>query len=178
MSIETERMTLEPASAEFLQALHDAHRGRAEQLARVHIAGDWFEGAFAWMRLRIRQLTDDPTMGEWLVHLMVLRDEARTMVGHCGYHARPDATGMVEIGYQVAPPYRRQGYAIEAVRGLIENAFAHPDVTRVRACISPSNEASLGLIAQLGFLQVGEQMDEVDGRELVFERPRDIPQVR
>jgi RimJ/RimL family protein N-acetyltransferase len=129
------------------------------------------------MRLRIRQLTEDPSLGPWLVHVMVARDHddisARTMVGHCGYHGAPDADGMVEIGYQTAPVYRRRGYAIEAVRGLIGNAFADGSVSRIRASIRPDNGPSLALAAKLGFVRVGEQMDEIDGLEYVFEITRE-----
>jgi [ribosomal protein S5]-alanine N-acetyltransferase len=175
VSIPTQRLTLEPATLEFIRALNEAQPDVAEQQLSLVIEGDWFNGPQHWMRLRMRQLNEDPTLIDWLMHAMVLRDGSRVMVGNCGYHNRPDATGMVEIGYQVAPPYRRQGYALEAARALVDNAFTHQDVTRVRACVSPTNEPSLNLIAQLGFVRVGEQMDEVDGLEYVFEVSRLSP---
>ena len=40
----------------------------------------------------------------------------------------------------------------------------------MRASVSPGNAASLSLIAGYGFTQVGEQWDEEDGLELVYER--------
>jgi len=40
----------------------------------------------------------------------------------------------------------------------------------VRASVAPGNAPSLGLIAPLGFVHIGEQIDERDGLELVFER--------
>jgi [ribosomal protein S5]-alanine N-acetyltransferase len=45
------------------------------------------------------------------------------------------------------------------------------------ASVSPRNPASLALVRSLGFRQVGKQIDEVDGLELVFERalPLDPP---
>jgi ribosomal-protein-alanine N-acetyltransferase len=175
--IATERLSLEPAPVEFIEALERADRAEAQRLMNLIITGDWFEGSQGWMRLRIRQLKEAPALDRWLLHAMVLaRDDGgdlpRTMVGHCGYHGAPDKSGMVEIGYRVAPPYQRRGYAIEAVRGLIDNAFGHPEVTRVRASIRPDNEPSLLLAAKLGFVRVGEQMDEVDGLEYVFDLER------
>jgi len=179
MTIRTERMILQPAPRAFIEALHRADRDEAARMMDLRIAGEWFDGPRDWMLRRIRQLTEDPALIAWLVHVMVLAQEdagepAGTMVGHGGYHGAPDSSGMVEIGYQVAPPYRRRGYAIEAVRGLIANAFAHDEVTRVRASISPDNVPSLSLTRQLGFVKVGEQMDEVDGLDEVYEleRPR------
>jgi hypothetical protein len=41
----------------------------------------------------------------------------------------------------------------------------------VRATISPTNQASLATIAGFGFVENGEQWDEEDGLELIFERP-------
>lgn len=175
--IRTERMTLEPAPAAFLDALQRGDRAAAEGAMNVRIAGDWFDGPRPWMKIRIQQLQEDPALGVWLVHVMALTREdhgepARTMVGHCGYHGAPDGTGMVEIGYQVGPPYRRRGYAIEAIRGLIANAFADERIVRVRASIGPGNEPSLAMTAKLGFVRVGEQIDEIDGLEYVFELTR------
>jgi ribosomal-protein-alanine N-acetyltransferase len=42
-------------------------------------------------------------------------------------------------------------------------------VKRFRASVAPDNERSLNLIGKLGFVQTGEQWDERDGLELVFE---------
>ena len=39
----------------------------------------------------------------------------------------------------------------------------------MRATIRPGNVASLATIAGFGFAEVGEQWDEEDGRELIFE---------
>lgn len=41
----------------------------------------------------------------------------------------------------------------------------------IRASISPDNAASLAVIRPFGFERVGEQWDDEDGLELVFERP-------
>ena len=65
--------------------------------------------------------------------------------------------------------YRRQGYAKEAVAALFDWAYRTHGIERFVASISPTNEPSLGLASQFGFVQVGEQMDDIDGLELVFE---------
>jgi RimJ/RimL family protein N-acetyltransferase len=175
--IRTERMTLEPAPLAFIEALERRDMRAAERTMDLVITGDSFEGPQHWMRLRIRQLREAPALDHWLLHAMILAEPdgdaaARTMVGHCGYHGAPDDDGMVEIGYTVAPPFRRRGYALEAARGLIRHAFSHEGITRVRASIRPDNEPSLGLAGKLGFRRVGEQMDEIDGLEYLFEIAR------
>jgi [ribosomal protein S5]-alanine N-acetyltransferase len=41
----------------------------------------------------------------------------------------------------------------------------------VRATISPGNTASRRLVEQYGFVEVGEQLDDEDGLEIVYEVP-------
>ena len=76
---------------------------------------------------------------------------------------------MVEVAYSVDPAYRRRGYARAMLRELLRRAAAEPGVNTVRATISPDNAASLATISGFGFAEVGEQWDEEDGRELIFE---------
>ena len=96
-------------------------------------------------------------------------DGARRVIGTIGFHGPPDERRRLEIGYSVQPAYRRQGFAREAVRAMLDWAASEHGIHRFIASISPTNEASLALTRGFGFVQTGEQMDEIDGLELVFE---------
>jgi RimJ/RimL family protein N-acetyltransferase len=122
---------------------------------------------------RLKQLESDPSAARWLPNAVVA-EPGGVVVGHAGYHGPPDEDGMVEVGYTVDPAYRRQGYAKAVLAALLERAAAEPDVRTVRASISPTNPASLATIAGFGFREVGEQWDEEDGLELLFERPANL----
>jgi len=125
--------------------------------------------ADTWLwSLRLGQLVGEPDQAPWLVRA-VLDPDARIVVGHAGFHGPPDGDGMVEVGYRIVPAHRRQGYARAALHELLAFARAH-GVRRARASISPDNVASLALVAGEGFVQTGEHWDEIDGRELEFER--------
>nr|WP_241829202.1 GNAT family protein [Saccharothrix sp. CB00851] len=127
-----------------------------------------------WLwRYRLGQLAADPGHARWLARLALVDGDA--VVGHAGFHGPPDAAGMVEIGYSVDPAFRRRGYARAALVELLRRAAAEPGVRTVRATISPDNAASLATIAGFGFVEVGEQWDEEDGLELLFERPAAAP---
>jgi RimJ/RimL family protein N-acetyltransferase len=76
---------------------------------------------------------------------------------------------MVEIGYTIVPSRRRQGFASEAAAGMWGWAARH-GARVLRASISPDNEPSLALIHKAGFVEVGSQIDEIDGLELIFEK--------
>ncbi|GAA3577573.1 GNAT family N-acetyltransferase [Kribbella ginsengisoli] len=126
------------------------------------------ESKWLW-NYRIAQLEDDPEAQRWIVRAAVSEPEG-VVIGHGGYHGPPDENGMVEVGYTVDAAYRRQGYAKAILTALIERAVEEPGVKIVRASISPTNSASLATIAGFGFLEAGEQWDEEDGLELLFER--------
>jgi ribosomal-protein-alanine N-acetyltransferase len=77
------------------------------------------------------------------------------------------------MGYTVMPDHRRRGYAVEAASGMMDWARRIHGVRRFRLSISPSNDPSLAMAAKMGFVRTGEQMDEEDGLEYVFEL--DVP---
>jgi RimJ/RimL family protein N-acetyltransferase len=56
------------------------------------------------------------------------------------------------------------------LRALVDRAAREPGVTTVRASVSPDNVPSRDLVLSEGFVAAGEQMDEEDGLEIVYER--------
>jgi RimJ/RimL family protein N-acetyltransferase len=168
--IRTERLELVSMSVPFMEALG---RGDVEAATRAigAIVPPWLPDQLQhFVQYRLATLRVTPSAQPWLGRALVLTDVGgtRRVIGTAGFHAPPDADGKVEIGYRLDPAFRRQGYAIEAVRGLFDWAAAQ-GVRRFVASIAPHNAASLALAAKLGFRQVGEQIDEIDGLELVFE---------
>ena len=125
------------------------------------------DGRAVWQR-RSRQVEDDPSSAAWVTG--VIWDERRQVaVGRAGYHGPPDRSGMVEIGYEVDPALRRRGYARAALEALLRRAAREPQVRTVRVSISPDNIASYQLAMQYGFTEVGQQWDDEDGLEIIYE---------
>jgi [ribosomal protein S5]-alanine N-acetyltransferase len=169
--IRTPRLSLVSMSVPFMQALArgDLLAGSREIGASVPA---WLAGQLEhFLQFRLAQLAVDPTIRPWLGRAIVLDDEHgdRHVIGSVGFHGPPDNERRLEIGYSIDPPYRRQGFAREAVRAMFDWARAIHGVNRFVASVSPDNEASLNLIEQFGFEKVGEQIDDVDGLEYVFE---------
>lgn len=126
--------------------------------------------AIGTWRYRTRQVERTPADLPWVTG--VIWDEDRgVVVGKAGFHGAPDGDGMVEVGYAVDPAERRRGYARAALLAMVDRARTDPSVTTLRATVSPDNSASLGLIAELPFVEVGEQWDEEDGLETIYELP-------
>jgi RimJ/RimL family protein N-acetyltransferase len=163
----TERLELMPLSPGMLEAIA---RGDARAVARRLVAAvpdGWTDTIPA--RERLEQLAADPSEQPWLVRAVVQR-APRQVAGNVGFRGPPDEEGRGEIGYGIVASQRRHGYAREAITGLTDWAFATGEARACVASVSPRNAASLALVRRLGFRQVGERIDEIDGLELVFER--------
>jgi RimJ/RimL family protein N-acetyltransferase len=148
-----------------------------EAAASVEIGADVAEAMSDdlehFAQYRLAQMEADPAVQQWLARAMVRTEPEgrRHAIGTLGFHGPPDDRGRLEVGYRVEASYRRQGYTSEAVRALFDWAHREHGIRRFVASVSPTNAASLGLIRGFGFRQVGEQMDEIDGLEYVFEAP-------
>jgi RimJ/RimL family protein N-acetyltransferase len=141
----------------------------ANQASPVPLS-DYFAGPdwrSLW-RMRSEQARQNPASTAWVTGVIWDEDQ-HLAVGRAGYHGPPDTGGMVEIGYAVDPPYRRRGYARAALESLLRRAAAEEAVRTVRVSISPDNTASYDLVARYGFRAVGEQWDDEDGLEIVYE---------
>jgi RimJ/RimL family protein N-acetyltransferase len=124
--------------------------------------------------IRAEQLLRNPDAEPWVTGIL-WDEDLGVAVGKAGFHGPPDENGMVEVGYEVDPEYRRRGYARAAFQAMLDRAVADPSVTVLRATISPDNEPSLNLVASFGLLRNGEQWDEEDGLEWIFEIPTPTP---
>lgn len=158
-------------SGKVMAALLEGDLAAANRMAGVSLTEYFLSDTARWLwRFRLGQMAADPHHARWMVRHAVVGDEG-LVVGHAGFHGPPDGTGTVEIGHAVAPEFRRQGYARATLTELLRRAAAEPSVTTVRATISPDNVASLATISGFGFVEVGEQWDDEDGLELVFDVP-------
>ncbi|WP_202516200.1 GNAT family N-acetyltransferase [Streptomyces sp. SID161] len=81
----------------------------------------------------------------------LVRPEDGRAVGGAGFHGVPDEEGRVEIGYDLVPGARGNGYATEAVRALTGWALAREDVDVVLLTIEHDNAPSQAVATRAGF---------------------------
>lgn len=169
MSSPNHELRLVRLSVKAMEALVADDLPAASAAAGVPLTPYLVDQSWLW-RIRLAQVAEDPVSLEWIARAAV---DVRTqqVVGHVGFHGPPDERGMVEVAYSVDPAYRRQGYATAMLQAALRWAADVPEASVVRASISPQNEASLATLRPFGFEPVGEQWDEEDGLELLFERP-------
>jgi RimJ/RimL family protein N-acetyltransferase len=167
--VSTDRLDLVPMSLELMEALERGDMESAQRLVGYRISADWPQVMGSVLRFRIPLARSRPDAVPLLLLAMVLRAEPEVVVGRLGFHGPVDDDGMLEIGYEVFPAYRRQGYAREAVSGMFRSAQRDPAVLRFRASVRPDNAPSRNLVTSLGFTEVGSQWDDEDGEETLFE---------
>ena len=172
-SIRTERVELRSMSLAFMRALVGGDTDEARREMGAELPADLRDELGDFLNYRIPTLEADPSVQPWLGRGIIMTHDngRRELIGTIGFHDAPDETGRVEIGYRIEPRFRRRGLATECVAALL--AWAETQgIHRFRASVSPDNVASLAIIRSFGFHQVGVQMDEIDGEELVFELDR------
>ena len=120
------------------------------------------------LRWRVPQVKANPEVNKWFVRWMVLR-ETREIVGSLSFHGAPDETGMLEIGLGVHENFWRQGYGREALMGMWLWAASQSGVLKFRYTVDPNNEGSVALVRKFGVAHVGQQIDDEDGPEDIYE---------
>ncbi|WP_449349122.1 GNAT family N-acetyltransferase [Streptomyces shaanxiensis] len=99
---------------------------------------------------------------EFGLFVLVRREDGRA-IGGMGFHGAPDEDGRAEVGYDLAPSARGQGYATEALRVLSDWALARDDVHSLCATIEPDNAASQRVIARAGFVRASVAEEQAYG---------------
>ncbi|HLA64569.1 MAG TPA: GNAT family N-acetyltransferase [Rhodothermales bacterium] len=91
------------------------------------------------------------TLFQWGVTLR----ETDELIGTCTLAGWEREHRRAELGYIIARPHWRKGYASEAVRAVLAFAFGPMNIHRVEADIDPANDASRRMLEKLGFSQEG-----------------------
>lgn len=85
----------------------------------------------------------------------IIRASDRRAIGGMGFHAAPDAEGRAELGYDLLPSARGNGYATEAAKALSGWAFGQPGCTLLAAEVDDSNAPSHAVLRRAGFTEAG-----------------------
>jgi RimJ/RimL family protein N-acetyltransferase len=166
--IDTPRLWLVPMSE---SSLTELVANRPLKLGDISItvppewADLWIDHPGA-LEYTLKGLQDDPTLYDlgWWSYFVVYRAKQK-LIGLVAFKGKPDATGTVEIGYSIIDPYRQQGLATEAARGLTQLALDHPDVQQVIAHTLAFENPSNRLLKSLGFHYNGLSTDPDEGEE-------------
>jgi ribosomal-protein-alanine N-acetyltransferase len=171
MSIETKNLRLIPGTREILdKAISGNHE--LGQLLNVQIPPNWTEFGVEPLKYTLNLILKDKEEIGWVTYFPIHKQD-NTLIGSCGYKGKPTEKGEVEIGYEIAPDYRKKGYATEITQGLISHAFADQRVKTIIAHTLPEENASTKILTKFKFIKVGEIHDPEDGNIWKWELKKD-----
>lgn len=156
-----------------LELLRQALEGSAElaNALGVGVAENWAEARADSLRYTLAKLAADEDEANWGMYF-VLHGPDNKLIGSGGYHGKPTAAGVVEIGYEVLSAYQHRGIATDFARALVANAFAEGQVAAVVAHTLAEATASTSVLLKNGFERVAETTDPTDGRLWQWELKR------
>ena len=126
-------------------------------------------------RLELR-LIPHPT--QWQFREIFL-SSSNEKVGEINFHRSPAGDeftpeGTVEVGVEIAEMYQRNGFASEALMAMWLWATEHEEIKVLRYTVSATNHPSMRIIQKFGFTHVGQQIDDEDGPEEIFEMSAEV----
>ena len=126
------------------------------------------EGSLFLFKLRLPIIRENPENNKWLFRRIFLKN-TDTEIGLMSFHGIPDNEGRIEIGLHIEEEHQNQGFATEAVITLFSWACNQDEVRLLRYTVAETNAPSMRIIEKLGFTHIGQQIDEEDGPEEIFE---------
>lgn len=93
--------------------------------------------------------------GPWYQFIVERRADG-AVIGDLGAGFGIPGEHQVEIGYRILPQHQHEGYAREAVAGLIDWLIAEHRIHRVVGVAASLNTASTAVLRDLGFRQEGQ----------------------
>lgn len=172
-TVHTARLELVPLSAEAIEALLRGDAVRLRSLTGAAFSASpspppYMADSLPVVRDRLRV---NPGEVEWWNWLILTQDDCEA-VGAVAFGGAPDAAGAVLIGYAMYPDREGHGYATEAVRAMVDWAFAQPGVRVVRALAPVWNTPAVHVAEKVGMRPVSSAEDDEVGEVLVYEMAR------
>jgi RimJ/RimL family protein N-acetyltransferase len=172
IEIQTARLNLRlvPLTGLAATAAHD--HAAARRIIGEKLPDVWFEEAWVF-ELRMKQWTDDPSYAPWSIRAIANRATGE-ILGNMNCHHVPmpfllrgRSSLAVELGYTIFGPWRRQGFALEAIQGFTGWAVTQ-GLQAIILAVAPDNTASRGLAERLGAKKIGSTVREPGGHEDIY----------
>ena len=98
--------------------------------------------------------------GEWF-QIAIERKQEAGLIGDCVFRIQAHDARQAEIGFTLSRKYQRQGYATEAVTGLLNYLFEMLNLHRVTAICDAENHASARLLEGIGMRREGDFVENI-----------------
>lgn len=150
INVETERLSLLPLDANNLSLSIDNFQELEKAMGLTVTNAKLDEEMQYAMHVRRRKVLADEDNYLWLTNWAIVSKEENCIVGFAMIKGCPNDSGEVIVGYGIENDHRCNGYASEAVKGLIEWIFKNPKAKYVIADTDKFNIPSHRVLEKAG----------------------------
>jgi len=147
-TLETKRLQLIPFSLDLKKAAMN-DRARLIEMLGVYVPDHWpgpdLAEALPFFVENMEKAPSEPVW-DWIA----IHRSDHAVIGGIGFMGGPDKDGVVEVGYDIVPEYRKQGYATEMARSLVAWALQETDIKVVTASCLDDNIGSIKVLENVG----------------------------
>ena len=161
-TLETKRLQLIPFTLNLKKAAMN-DRAKLVEMLGVYVPEHWpgpdLAEALPFFVENMEKAPSEPAWDWIAIHRL---DQG--VIGGIGFMGGQDKDGVVEVGYDIVPEYRNQGYATEMARSLVAWAFQETCIKIVTASCLHDNIGSIKVLENIGMRRL-----ESDGNMLKWE---------
>ena len=158
MLIQTKNLILAPHLPRHLRALIRSEQ-EFENTAGLPVAAGIRDQLLSASPDFMARLDGAKESDPWQFGFAAIHKIDHVLIGMCGFPGPPDANGIAEIAYGIAPNYQGKGYATELAAALIEFASNDPRVKGIWAHTRAERNASTCVLKKCGFTKTAETID-------------------
>jgi [ribosomal protein S5]-alanine N-acetyltransferase len=152
--LETDRLQLRQIVKEDAMAIYNYF---SDEEVTTHYGMNTFTSAVQALQLITSfQLLFNENKG---IRWGIVRKDTNEFIGTGGFHNVSKPYQRCEIGYEIARPHWKQGFASEAASALLTYGFE--TYNRIGALVLPENIPSIHLVEKLGFTKEGLLRDYI-----------------
>lgn len=129
---------------------------KLKEVTGFEVADEWPGMEFLYyLPFALKEIKMNLSLEKW--NYLIIHKESRTIIGEVSVQGTPDETGIAEIGYGIAPAFRRKGYGKEAVQFFI-GELQRRQIKEIHAKAFEGNIASQKILLGLGFKETGRSL--------------------
>ena len=146
VQLDTERLLLRELREDDWQAMHEYH---SDPVVRRYMRPRFYH-ARQTHEFVLRTMAQAASAHRGYFGLAIVRKTEPRLIGFCSLYVRNAAAGRASVGWEIARPYWRQGYATEAARALLGWGFGTLGLHSVFAESYRANVGSIRVMEKLG----------------------------
>lgn len=150
MLLETERLLLRDITIDDKQAIFD-YRSDAETNKFQSWIPETLEDVESFIQRNIKEFNQPES---WY-QVLVTEKRTKAVIGDVGIHFFGSENLQVELGITLNKNFHGQGYASEALKGIIDFLFNDLNKHRIMTSVDPDNVDSIQLMERIGFRKEG-----------------------